>query len=595
MMRFQDLSYQRAWERALKSVAQMVDETGMVYEITSDENYHSSVLSGNVVHRTMKNTEYMLVLLTEGTEEAIQKGLNILRKVLALQDQNPDSPTYGVWPYLWEEPFEKMKNPDWNWASFISRILITMLYECSNVLPEELLQKTRHAISCACECVIRRNMGVDYTNISLMGIFVLVCGGELLQEDRFICAGMEHMRMQLDFAEKNGSFAEYNSPTYGRVDLEETGRCLRYVQNPEARKMAEALNRFCWEVFAKHYHWATHMIAPPHARGYADIQSRQTISEIQLGLGSRCKILEDDELELDLITPYIFFHCPDDLVDFFRKPTEARVVKDTFYRGYDPIPMDQTRILLEKGIHPLTAYTYLHPQYCLGSFFRHDLWNQRKSLMGYFAQNEGVSCLRMRCLHDNMDFASSILTNVQHENTVAGIVHFVSDHGDYHYILTPLKDGTITADRFCLQLSLTGAIASAGLRKTGESSWCISMEHQDIHFHVLKAVFGAHEVRFETYQGENELGIRIILVDGNHITIDLNKLGEAYVVYRLEITDHDQAPTASMDWKHSGNTITVTLDGESVEDSAIVTPYMPPQDGWEKHYRNGGFYYTRKE
>ena len=37
----------------------------------------------------------------------------IIGKVLSLQDTDPSSKTYGIWPWLLEEPLEQMSPPDW--------------------------------------------------------------------------------------------------------------------------------------------------------------------------------------------------------------------------------------------------------------------------------------------------------------------------------------------------------------------------------------------------------------------------------------------------------------------------------------------------
>lgn len=48
--------------------------------------------------------------------------------------------------------------------------------------------------------------------------------------------------------------------------------------------------------------------------------------------------------------------------------------------------------------------------------------------MAYFAQTDGVVCFRVRCIHDDMDYSSAIMNNVQVENAVAGEVTLVTDH-----------------------------------------------------------------------------------------------------------------------------------------------------------------------
>ena len=53
-----------------------------------------------------------------------QRARDILRSVLTLQDQDPDSKTYGLWPWYLEEPLDKMPFPDWDTAAVCAAPLL---------------------------------------------------------------------------------------------------------------------------------------------------------------------------------------------------------------------------------------------------------------------------------------------------------------------------------------------------------------------------------------------------------------------------------------------------------------------------------------
>lgn len=593
-MRFQKIEFQLAWERAAANREAMLDpERGLIYEIMAGINYHTAV-TGGVVHRTRDNAEYMTVLFTGEDPAGWEKAGRILEQLLPLQDADPDSPTYGVWPYLWEEPLDRMKNPDWNWACFISRPLLVLLKECPQRLTEDQLTRTRQAVYRACECVLRRNMAVDYTNICLMSAFVLVCGGEVLGEERFVSEGLALLEAQLVFTEKNGGFAEYNSPCYGVIDLEETGRALRYFEGSAVRAAVGLLHRRCWEVFSGHYHAATKQISPPHARGYADLPDNKLASILQLGTG--LPLLESEELVMDVFWPFMDVVCPPDLLDGFRPRTEAVEVREQFYRGYNPIPDHQTRILLEKDMPTLTSCAWLHPDYCLGSFDRHDLWNQRKSLMGYFATERGPICFRARCLHDQMDYASAVMVNAQIENAVAGGVSFVTDHGDYHYILTPLQNKTITADCLCMQFGFTGPVETVTVEQEADRLWRFRMPGRDLLLTILTAAFGENDVQFETYAQPDQVGLRVIFARGEHLTIDFGAMDRAWLAYGLEVVPSGEAFGQKLDWVQTEDAICLTLTHRDQTRTAVsptaIGEYTKLPAGMKKCYRNGGFYYT---
>lgn len=590
--------FAQAWNRKLEATRAMLDPVcGLIQEQLKGINYHTALSSGTV-HRTRENVEWLPALLAQGRPEDYAVVLDILPRLLALQDQNPESKTYGVWPYLWEEPLDKMKNPDWNWAPFIARVLLTLLREFPNELPQELRGDMRWAVFCACECICRRRMGVDYTNISLMSSFVLVCGGETLGEDRFVQEGLRILRAQLDFVEKNGAYAEYNSPYYGVIDIEETGRGLRYFRDPEARKIVRSLHEAAWQVFANHFHWATRQIAPPHARCYADIQDRRIVSLIELGMNGTTGLIDGDDLEIDLLWPFLTLACPPQWMPFFEKAETPRVVQETFYREYDPIGDEEARVLIEKGTPSMNSYAYLHPEYCLGSFDRHDLWNQRRPLMAYFRAPAGVICLRARCLHDDMDYASAVVANIQRENAVAGILDFVTDHGDYHYILTPLQDAKIQARRLVFRVGVKGALDGVAIRRVDEESWCFALPQQDVYLSLPLAVFGNQVPQAFEYKEADEIGVELVFVQGEPTVIDFAAMKQAFACYWLEVVPKGGMPATSAHFEQVGNQVEAQLVTPGgvlrTRAAAEIARFMPEVPGYSKRFRNGGFYYVQE-
>ena len=567
--------------------------TGLLSDFNNGINYHTAVEEG-VVHRTRENLSWIPALISRDRETGIRTAVRAVPKVLSRQDRDPDSPTYGIWPYLFEEPLSEMKNPDWNWAPFLGGSLITILKEYGDLLPAELVNDMKVSLRCACESILRRKMGADYTNIVLMSGFVLTAGGEILEEKEFIRSGVRILEQQLEFVEKNGGFAEYNSPTYGMIDIEETGRILYYAKDEEALRLARRLHGLAWKVFAEHYHAPTGQVAPPYARCYDDIQKKDIRTLITIGTKGRCRLVEDQEWEVNLMWPFMVLDCPEEYERYFREPEYPRVQEEDFYRGFDPIGEDEVRILIEKGTPNLHSYTYLHPLYCMGSFARHDMWNQRRPLMAFVRTKSGTACFRARCMHDDMDFAGALMQNVQHENAAAGGVSFVTDHGDYHYILTPLENGTMEAERLSLDFTVTGAVEEVSVTDLGDGGYLFVIGTCEIELHILKACFGHESVRAERIESEDRRGIRLNLYEGERTKIDLGAVGEAYVLYGLEIREAGEKKKSVYRISVEGTGVTLeTSDGFTGGIQADPMPgrFIPGEENRMKKFRNGGFYY----
>lgn len=85
----------------------------MIRRPFSSPGYHTT-LKGGYVHPTRDSLNYAVALLDSGQLERLERAEQILRRVIALQDQAPDSRTYGIWSWFLEEPLDKMSPPDWN-------------------------------------------------------------------------------------------------------------------------------------------------------------------------------------------------------------------------------------------------------------------------------------------------------------------------------------------------------------------------------------------------------------------------------------------------------------------------------------------------
>lgn len=596
------------WNKVLEQLDRIMKTdydpaVGLLGQKAKGINYHTSISAG-LTHSTRENLSWLPALLKRGYHEDYGRAFSIISRVLALQDKQKENETYGVWPYLFEEPLTQMKNPDWNWAAFLGGSLITLLKEFREVIPEALVRDMEEALIRACESIIRRNMGVDYTNISLMSAFVLVLAGEITGREEFSRKGCRILEAQLDFVVKNGGFAEYNSPTYGVLDIEETGKILKYSGSEEARRLAYQLHGLSWKVFAEHYHYSTGQVAPPHARCYADIQDNVIRTLITVGTEGECRLEEEENWSVSLMWPFMTLQCPEEFRKFFVPQKEPRIQEEEFYKGIDTIEEDQVRVLIEKGTPPLTSYTWLHPDYCLGTFKNHDMWNQRRPLMAYFATAAGTACFRVRCLHDDMDFSGAVMHTVQQKGAAAGGISFVTDHGDYHYILTPIPDEGITAERITVDFIVEGALDEVrvtGEKKSAENSnatWRFQIGRDIMYLTILKAAFGEETVRIEEIDTNESKGIRLVLYGGEKQKIDLKQIEKAYAAFWLEITDHSDSdsPVTGGTVREEGESLAVSLDtgnGKCLETRLLQKPgrYMQPIQGMIKEFKYGGFTY----
>src|SRR5688572_688603 len=94
------------------------DEHRMLGLSWKGPDYHTRVPQGAWVHPTREAMDYALALLRLGRNG---QAAAIVSRVLSPQDTDPTSKTYGIWPWVLEEPPAEMDPPGWNWADFLRR------------------------------------------------------------------------------------------------------------------------------------------------------------------------------------------------------------------------------------------------------------------------------------------------------------------------------------------------------------------------------------------------------------------------------------------------------------------------------------------
>ncbi|MBN2315562.1 MAG: hypothetical protein JXM79_16660, partial [Sedimentisphaerales bacterium] len=449
----------------------------------------------------------------------------ILRRVIALQDQDPNSRTYGIWSWFMEEPLDQMSPPDWNWADFCGAQLLQVAIDHMDRLPEDLQQKVTESILHAGRAIQRRNVGPGYTNIAIMGAYVTLVAGELFNNAELADYGKARLKRFHEHTFRQGSFSEYNSPTYSVVAINELTRMLRHVKDDESQKLLHELNRFAWSHVARHFHPPSRQWAGPHSRCYATLLRDSTLAFIQRSTNGKIQFLPEDKIFESLDAHRLDARCPDELLHYFTELSEPRLEVETFARNAG-------------DKHDVIGTTFLHPDFTLGSVNIGDFWNQRRPLVAYWHTSSGVIAMRLRCLHNGYDYSSASLFTVQDRGDILGAVVFATDRGDTHISLDRLKNATIKAKDLRLRLQFEGAIDTFKLPSRIEPDQPMTMVSGAVHigFNVPHAVFGHDPIRMETGRTENTTYIDIVFYHGEQKEINFAKITDAAVVFALSVS-----------------------------------------------------------
>jgi len=489
----------------------------------SSPGYHTTLKAG-YVHRTRQSLAYAVALLDSGQPDRLKCARDILRRVISLQDQNPDSRTYGIWSWFLEEPLDKMSPPDWNWADFCGTQLLQVAIDHMHRLPDDLQNEVKQSIIHASYSIKRRNVGPGYTNIALMGTYVTHVTGELFSVPELTEYAKARLKRFYDHTLAHGSFSEYNSPTYTVVAINEISRMLRHVKDPDSQKLIQKLNRLAWHHLARHFHPPTRQWSGPHSRCYRTLLGNSTLAFIQRATDGKVSFVPESEMAVSLDAHRLRAKCPKDFFHYFTDLPSPRLEVEAFAKN-------------KPDRHDIIGTTYLHPNYTLGSVNIGDLWNQRRPLLAYWNTYNGVVAMRLRCLHDNYDYSSASIFTVQDKGDILGAVVFATDRGDTHISLDRIKNATIKATDLRIRLEFEGAVAGLKLPSKVEVGRPIKILSglTTFDFKVAHAVFGDFPITMHTSRDSNKAWIDIVLYNGKQTQIDFSKIEEAAIIFTLSI------------------------------------------------------------
>ncbi|HKJ90744.1 MAG TPA: hypothetical protein VJ960_06390, partial [Oceanipulchritudo sp.] len=488
----------------------------MIQRPFSSPGYHTE-LKGGVVHETRGSFNYALNLLDSGEPEHFERAVDILRRVIALQDQSPDSPTYGIWSWFLEEPLETMEQPDFNWADFNGVTLLQISRDHLERLPEDLAKEVNDAILRACAAIKKRDVGPGYTNIALMGAYVTLVAGEHLNVPEFRDYGLARLSRFHAFTQENGAFEEYNSPTYTRVALEQLSRLKAHVQDGSAQAMIEPLLRQAWEEMARHFHAPTAQWAGPHSRAYSSLLRTDELAFIERACEGKIALPgAESSTHYQRHVPT----CPPDLIPLFTELPSPRTEEDLFIKRSNTI-----------------GTTYLHPQYALGTINHGDLWNQRRHFLWHFGTAKEPGYLHLRFLKDNYDFASAKIESVQRDGNVLALVTFVTDGGDTHIALDMVKDARFRASDLRLRFELGGpASANAHISSPRKNEpAAIQVAGLDATINILQASLDGQQAHVETGGDHDKKWLDVILYSGDEREFNLETIKDAITAFAFSI------------------------------------------------------------
>lgn len=484
--------------------------------------YHTRIPNGQPAHPTRETLDYLLALLYSGEPARIERAREILPAILELQDRNPCSATYGIWPWLGDEPLAQMAPPDWNWADFCGIRLAHILVRYRHLLPEALQSDTLAAMEAAAYSIFRRNVGPDYTNIAIKGAVMTGVAGECLTNPFLIHYAEQRLTSFLKHFEKNGGIAEYNSPAYGMLVLHETERGLLLLQTPVLREQMIRVHGICWELFSQMLHLPTGQLCGPQSRAYQDLLSTNLAENLAERLNFPMYQGNNAPENKTLPEPWFLIPpvpCPENI--------RQRILKEPedFERH------DHVRAALPDDCR--SSAVWRTKSACLGSINHDSFWVQRRPILGYWRTGEEIATLRVRMQHSRNDFASGVIRTVQSGNSILAIASIVTNKGDHHDHLDAPADGIFQVTDLALSIELDAP--DAMIQTDGEKGFLLSSGEWTVWVQPLLARFGEETVHWETAESPRKVKARGVINGGREFPLQPATLSECAIGFYLEL------------------------------------------------------------
>ena len=510
-------SEKQTLNQSLKRSHERYDPEGkMITATLHGYNYHTDAESG-VFHDIRSSFWYAASLLDLGDKQYTQRAFDVIEKTISLQDQNPDSKSYGVWPYYMEEPLATKKTPiDYNWADFNAVTLLDVWMGHQDEIPEALKPIIKNSIILAAKAVQKRNCQPGYTNIAIMGTYVTYTVSHLFNLPEMQEYAQNRMKKFYDYTLDKGGFSEYNSPTYTMVALDELYHMKMHIMEPSAKQMIDSLYSIGWEIIARHYHQPTGQWAGPHSRSYGTLIGSSFYSILKEGSNGKIVVGVEEEQRNVKIKHQI----PAYLLHYFLSPEYPRTETDVF----------------EKAEPQIIGTCYMTDKYALSTANLSSLWIQRRPFLAYWGDAQNPKYLQVRFLHDDYDFTDVNFRSQQKESNVLAGISFATNGGDKHPSFDRLKDGKFKAKDLRLRFEF-GNVKAEDLAIPSSNNAIESLIINGLQFklQLYQTLFDQLKGHWEQGGNERSSWIDFVVYSGAEADFNLSEMKQAVLGFTFSM------------------------------------------------------------
>jgi len=246
-------------------------QTHLLAKVTENGPFHETRAGAAFAHRLVAN----------GAPEDLALAETVLDVVLGCQERRAGDPHHGNFTWMLEDDHVE----DLNAVEFNLEHLIPMMRRHAGRLPAALQARVLDAIRLGLDEIRRLDVSIAYTNICLLDVLNTSLGGELLGDSAIAARGYHKLAAWMVFTDSQGIAFEWNSPTYGAVDIRALKLLADLTRDEATRIRARTAAARMGLSTALHIHAGTGRWAGPHGRAYHPSVVCETPPEMELVRG----------------------------------------------------------------------------------------------------------------------------------------------------------------------------------------------------------------------------------------------------------------------------------------------------------------------
>ncbi len=236
-----------------------------------------------------ESTWYALGLLLRDGPGDRERASEIIRVVLKQQYHEPGKPWNGTFKRSPNEPEPPAKAVMWrgydpNWREFIGTTFAIILEEYRDRIPADLAKEMMTSIDDAVAGEVKQGrLQPTYSNPALMLAFLWDYAAAHGGRPQWMAPAIKWQDTVYGLFKEHDTFDEFNSPTYGGVDLYALALWRDYGSTPQMRARGREMEAALWRTTAELYNANLRNISGPYDRSYGmDMRSYVSVTGLWL-------------------------------------------------------------------------------------------------------------------------------------------------------------------------------------------------------------------------------------------------------------------------------------------------------------------------